>query len=102
MNHSMTIDYPDTLPDALHMSRTEFEREALLAMAVKLFETGKLSSGQAADLMRVSRMEFLKELGRFSVSPIQITPDELETDVAHAMSASVNQAHLITGEFLGR
>ncbi len=50
MTYSLTVDYPDTLPDTLHMSRSEFEREARLAMAVKLFETGKLSSGQAASL----------------------------------------------------
>ncbi len=87
MNHSMTIDYPDTFPDALHMSRAEFEREALLAMAVKLFETGKLSSGQAAGLAHLSRIDFISELGRFGVSPIQVGPEDLEADVANAMSA---------------
>lgn len=40
MSPAMTVEYPDTLPDTLHMSHCEFEREARLAMAVKLFETG--------------------------------------------------------------
>lgn len=87
MSYSMTVDYPDTLPDALHMSRGEFEREARLAMAVKLFETGKLSSGQAARLAALSRVDFLHELSRFGVSSIQVDAAELENDVAQAMRA---------------
>ncbi len=87
MSYSMTVDYPDTLPDALHMSRGEFERKARLAMAVKLFETGKLSSGQGARLAALSRVDSLHELSRFGVSSIQVDAAELENDVAQAMRA---------------
>ena len=69
------------------MSDSVLEREARLAMAVKLFETGKLASGQAARLATMPRVDFLYELGRFGVSPIQMEPDELEEDVKHAMNA---------------
>ena len=34
MNRSIHIEYPSTLPDALHQTPAEFEREARLAMAV--------------------------------------------------------------------
>ena len=34
----LVVEYPDVLPDALRVSRLEFEREARMAMAVKLFE----------------------------------------------------------------
>lgn len=87
MSYSMTVEYPDTLPDALHVSRREFEREARLAMVVKLFEIGKLSSGQAARLAALSRLDFLHELSRFGVSLIQIDVAELEEDVTQAMRA---------------
>lgn len=83
----MTVEYPENLPDALQMSRGEFEREARLAMAVKLFETGKLSSGQAARLAALSRVDFLHELSRFGVSSIQVDVAELENDLAQAMRA---------------
>ena len=69
------------------MSQSEFEREAKLSMAVKLFETGRLSSGQAAQLAGIARVHFLCELGRFGVSAIQLTPEELEEDVASARRA---------------
>ena len=41
----MTIDYPDTIPDALQETRMEFEKNAKLAMFAKLFEMKRISSG---------------------------------------------------------
>ena len=70
------------------MSQSEFEREAKLAMAVKLFETGRLSSSQAAELAGLARVEFLFELKRFGVSPIQTTAEELHEDIANAEKAA--------------
>jgi predicted HTH domain antitoxin len=66
------------------MTRAEFEREARLAMAAKLFETGRLTSGQAARLIGMERVAFLLELRRLSVSALQDAPDELEQDLAAA------------------
>jgi predicted HTH domain antitoxin len=87
MSKTITVEYPDTLPDSLNMSQSEFEREAKLSMAVKLFETGRLSSGQAAQLLGMPRIHFLYELGRFGVSAIQLRAEELEEDVANARHA---------------
>jgi predicted HTH domain antitoxin len=87
MSKTLTLEYPDTLPDSLHMSPSEFEREARLSMGVKLFETGRLSSGQAAQLAGISRLQFLYELGQFGMSAIQLTLEELEEEVASAPSA---------------
>ena len=83
----MTVEYPDSLPGVLHMSRGEFEREARLAMAVKLFESGKPTSGQAARVAGLSTVQFLAELNRFGAASIQIEADELERDLAVAQAA---------------
>jgi predicted HTH domain antitoxin len=87
MNNLLTVEYPAALPDSLHMSRTEFEREARLAMGVKLFETGKLTSAQAARIAGLHKVQFLSELSRFGVASIQIGADELEHDLAVAQAA---------------
>jgi predicted RNA-binding protein YlqC (UPF0109 family) len=42
----LVVEYPDVLPDALRVSRNEFEQEARMAMAVKLFELGRLTGRQ--------------------------------------------------------
>ena len=50
MNSTLTLDYPNTIPDVLHESKDQFEQEAKMAMAVKLFKMKRLSSGMAASL----------------------------------------------------
>jgi len=81
---NIVVEVPPHLPDAVQCSPDEFSREAKLAMAVKLFEMKRLSSGMAAALAGVGRVEFLLELHRFGTSVIDLTRDELEADVANA------------------
>ena len=49
----LVIDYPPSLPDMLQQSRKQFEQEARMAMAVKLFEMNA-SPFQLAGIDRVS------------------------------------------------
>ena len=81
---TLTIDYPPLLPDTMQMSNLEFEKEARLAMGVKLFEMKKLSSGLAAQLAGLDRVSFLMQLQRFSVSAINISAEELHEDAKNA------------------
>jgi predicted HTH domain antitoxin len=74
---TLVVEYPKHLPDAMQLSPAEFEREAKLALAAKLFETGRLSSGLAARLAGLERVEFLRALGRYQVSSVNIGAEEL-------------------------
>jgi len=78
------VNYPSFLPDVLQQSRQQFEREAKLAMAVKLFELKRLSSGLAAQLAGVSRVTFLLSLHLYGVCMIDLELEELEMDLANA------------------
>lgn len=46
--------------------------------AVKLYELGRLSSGRAAELADMSRVEFLLNLGRYRVFPFEAELSDLE------------------------
>ncbi len=81
MPRKMEIEYPDTLPDLLQETPEEFEREAKMAMAVKLFELKRISSGMAAEMLNIDRVSFLLELQRYGVEMINMESDELESDV---------------------
>lgn len=90
---TLSIQYPESLLGSLHVSEGEFEREARMAMAVKLFDTGSLSSGQAADLADMPRVHFLYELGRWGVSALQTSEDELESDLNVARTLHDRHQH---------
>ncbi|PZO42015.1 MAG: hypothetical protein DCF17_09690 [Shackletoniella antarctica] len=84
MSLQLTIEYPETFPDAVGRTREQFEQEARWAMAVKLFELQRLSSGMAAVLLGVDRVTFLLKLGDYGVPMIDLTEEELLSDIANA------------------
>ncbi len=84
MGMQLKVDYPETLPDALQKTPAEFEQEAKMAMAVKLFEMKRLSSGMAAELAGLDRVSFLLNLHRYGVAMIDLEEEELLSDLAHA------------------
>ena len=80
----MTIQYDKMLLDAMQKNRAEFEAEAKMAMAVKLFEMGQISSGTAARLVGMGRSMFLLKLHEYRVPMIQLEEDELLSDIENA------------------
>lgn len=84
MPMQMQVEYPETLPDALSETRQEFENEAKLAMAAKLYEMKRLSSGQAAQMLGINRVEFLLALHRVGTPAIDLTEEELLSDIRNA------------------
>lgn len=77
---TFTIEYPETLLAIIDLQPKFFEQEARMAMGVKLFEMGRLTSGQAATLVGISRINFLLNCHRFGVSSVEWDENELETE----------------------
>lgn len=59
-----------------------FARELSMLAAVKLYELGRLSSGRAAELAGMARVEFLLSLDRYSVFPLESELNDLERERA--------------------
>jgi predicted HTH domain antitoxin len=55
--------------------------EARLLLAVKLFETGKLSLGKAAKLAGYSKPTFIELLGKMEIPVIDYPSEELEQEI---------------------
>ena len=84
MDSQIRIAYSNLLPDALQETSEQFEAEARMAMAAKLFEMKRLSSGMAARLAGMDRVAFLLSLHRYGVNMIDLTREELLADIEHA------------------
>ena len=82
---TLTIPYQSDLLASLNETPEEFEVEARLLLAVKLFEMGRISTSRAAELAGLPQVSFLQSLHRFKVSPFSDDPEELERDVANAL-----------------
>jgi predicted HTH domain antitoxin len=77
-SRQLVIDVPETVLLAEKTDEASFAREVQMLAAVKLFELGRLSSGRAAELAAMSRVEFLLSLGRYKVFPLEAELRDLE------------------------
>ena len=83
---TMQIDYPESIPAALNLTPESFEEEAKIALAVKLFELGRLSSGQAAALAGMPRVTFILNCHRYGASTVAWDQEEIEAEFRDALS----------------
>ena len=60
------------------------DKEARMILASKLYEKGKLSLGQAAELAGYSKQVFMELLADYGVSIFNYSPDALEQDIKNA------------------
>lgn len=72
------IEVPEKILLAEKTDEASFARELAILAAVKLYEMGRLSSGRAAELAGMSRVEFLLALGRYQVFPFEAELRDLE------------------------
>lgn len=87
-SEELTIRYPGGFEHAIHMTKDETEQHIRLMAALKMFELGKISSGKAAELAGMSRVDFLDTCGKYRVSVFNYPPEELEEELKGDIEAS--------------
>lgn len=65
---TLTINLPDSVD----------EKDVKMQLAAQLFEKGILSSGQAADLVGISKKEFIESVGKYGVSIFGETAEDID------------------------
>jgi predicted HTH domain antitoxin len=68
------------VPDDVDLKDYEYT----MIIAAKLYEDGKLSSGQAAKIAGLSKRAFIELLGRYRVSVFSSSLSDLHSDIANA------------------
>ncbi len=77
-SRSVAVEVPERVLLAEKTDEGSFGREMRILSAVKHFELGRLSSGRAAELAGMGRVEFLFELERHTAFPLEAELRELE------------------------
>ena len=68
------------VPDEIDLKDYDYA----MIIASKLYEDGKLSSGQAAEVAGLSKRTFIELLGRYGVSVFSTSITDLNTDISNA------------------
>lgn len=85
MKGMINIEYPESLANTMRLSGKDFESEIKTSSMVKLYELGRVSSGIAARVLGLSRLDFLELLVKYNVSVLGgYDTDELNEDIANA------------------
>jgi hypothetical protein len=84
VEHKLIIEYGDDVLLSTGLSPEEFTGEAKLWLAAKLYELGKLTSGQAARFCGLGRVEFLLSLGRAGIPMSNLRAEDALDELAFA------------------
>ena len=85
MKGVIKIEYPNYLANSLKLSNEDFEKEMKISSLIKLYELGKVSSGIAAKVLGINRLDFLELLSEYKVSTFGYNDSaDLSEDIANA------------------
>jgi len=84
-HNTLTIEYGDDLLFRLGVSRERFSDEAKFLLAAKLYELGRLSSGEAAQFAGKSRVEFLFALSNIGLPMSNLREVDLSSELDFAL-----------------
>ena len=87
------IELPRNLLAALNVPESELARRAREWVLLELFQEGKISAGKAAELLGMSKPQFLELLSQRNLPYLDADPKELEREVAAAEAASRPSQH---------
>ena len=87
MQRQLTIEYGDEILAGLGLSPEQFSEEARFLLSVKLFELGKITSGQAANLCNLDRLSFLLMLPKAGVTTSNLDEEDASTELEFGRNA---------------
>ncbi len=87
MTHTLSIEYDDAVLLSAGLPEQEFNAEARFLLAAKLYEMGRLTSGQSSRLCGMGRVAFLTSLPRIGIPISNIRGEDVELEVKAFLDA---------------
>jgi len=82
MKQTVEIDLPAELLIGLHSNADEFSEYLKEQAAISLFRDGKISSGIAANWLKITRVEFISLASNTGASLLQDSSDDFRRETA--------------------
>jgi predicted HTH domain antitoxin len=79
---TVKIDVGEDLAALLHQTNQPLEKAAREMIVLELYRRGTLSSGKAAELLHMPRLDFIRHASKLGIPSIDMTPDEWQAEKA--------------------
>ncbi len=83
---TVNLKIPRDLLGALDVPEAQLEAQILELVALELFRQERISTGKGAELLRISKWEFIQLLTQHDIPYFTESADELAAEVATAQS----------------
>jgi predicted HTH domain antitoxin len=80
--NTVRIDLEEGLTALLHQTNQPVEKAAREMIVLELYRRGSISSGKAAELVDMGRLEFIRHASHLGIPHIDMTADEWEAEKA--------------------
>jgi predicted HTH domain antitoxin len=77
---AVVVEYPEAWLPVMGTDAEHFAQDIRMASAVKMFEMGKLTSGQAAKLAGIPRVEFMLTCHRWGAATVNWSDEEIRRE----------------------
>lgn len=81
---TVSVQVPDSLLLQTNGSVEELAAQSQFLLALKFFELGRLTSGQAAQMCSMNRVDFLLQAGRAGIPVSDLNETELAQEIQNA------------------
>ena len=78
---TISINFPSDILLALNETESEFKKRTKIALAIRLYESQKLTIGKAAQISGISRFEFETILSENEIPISNLTIDDVINDI---------------------
>jgi len=93
---TVSLDVPRDLLGALEVPREQLEARLRELIALELFREGRISSGKGAELLGLSKLEFIQLLAQHGLYYFTESPEELVGEVK-MLEQLLDESGLVAG-----
>lgn len=84
---SIVMNLPDDLAASIEMTPEELASQVRHMAALKMFELGKISTGKAAQLAGLSKLDFIESCASYHIGMFNYKSEDVESELRSDLDA---------------